>query len=67
MMLTAPARSNERRPRSGGAESGTRRIAATSTAMATGTGSRKTHRQPTSVSRPPTTSPREKPVAPVAV
>ena len=47
-----------------GHEADALRCSATS---ATGAGRKNTQRQPTSVSRPPITSPSEKPVAPVAV
>ena len=56
-----------RRTRAAAASTGTSRVAATRVISATGTGRKNTQRQPISVSRPPKTSPREKPVAPVAV
>ena len=64
--VTAPARSKPRRAPAGRPESGTSLSAAISVISAIGAGSRKTQRQPISVSRPPKTRPSEKPVAPVA-
>jgi hypothetical protein len=65
--VSAPGRSNEREARAVRESEGTSRRPATSAASATGAGRKKTQRQPISVSRPPKTSPSEKPVAPVAV
>jgi hypothetical protein len=65
--LSAPARSNERETPALFLSDGTSLLAATRAARATGAGRKKTQRQPISVSRPPKTSPSEKPVAPVAV
>ena len=63
----APARSKPRRAPAGARPASGMRIgAAIRMTSATGTGSRNTHLQPISVSRPPATSPSEKPVAPVA-
>ena len=66
-MVIAPITSNERPCRSGDLLAGTSFVAAASTIAETTTGTKKTQRQPNSVSRPPKTSPSEKPVAPVAV
>ena len=65
--LIAPVRSNDRELSAGRSPPGTRRIAAASATAATTTGRKNTQRHPISVSRPPNTSPRENPVAPVAV
>ena len=67
VIATAPARSNPFLKRETRPLSGTSRIPASSVSTATGTGRKKTQRQPISVSRPPKTSPSENPVAPVAV
>ena len=67
VMLSAPATSTEPRDRVSALSTGTSLTAAASVTSETSTGRKNTHRQPTSVSRPPKTSPSEKPVAPVAV
>jgi hypothetical protein len=65
--VTAPARSNDRERGTSRCSAGTSWVAAISVTRAIGTGRKKTHRQPISVSSPPKTSPSENPVAPVAV
>ena len=66
--VTAPAKSKLRRtPGAIGPSLASTRGAAISSAIATGTGSRNVQRQPSSVIRPPKTSPSEKPLAPQAV
>jgi hypothetical protein len=66
--VIAPAKSKLRRtPAVTGPSLASTRGAATSSAAATGTGSRKVQRQPSSVNRPPKTRPSEKPLAPTAV
>ena len=67
VIVAAPAKSKPRRGPSAGASLASTRGAATSSASAIGTGSRNVQRQPSSVSRPPNTSPSEKPLAPQAV
>jgi hypothetical protein len=64
---TAPVRSNARRRWMTPTGSGTSFTAPARAAAATTVGRKNTQRQPTSVSRPPNTSPSENPVAPVAV
>ena len=67
VMPTAPGASNERAPSRVSLTFGTSFSAPASVIAETATGTKKTQRQPSSVSAPPNTSPSEKPVAPVAV
>ncbi len=65
--VTAPATSNPAARRVGRRDTGTSWMPATRIARDISTGTKKTQRQLASVSTPPSTSPRENPVAPVAV
>ena len=65
--VTAPGMSKRRRESAAPRSCGITRGPIASSVSAIGTGSRKVQRQPSSVSRPPRTSPSEKPLAPVAV
>ena len=65
--VTAPGTSKRRRDSAAPRSCGITRGPIASRAIAIGTGSRKVQRQPSSVSRPPSTRPSEKPLAPVAV
>ena len=67
VIVTAPVKSKPRRMPGTLASAGTSFVAARSATRATTVGTKKTQRQPASVSRPPSTRPSEKPVAPVAV
>ena len=64
--VSAPATSTRRSTTARRPSRGTRRTAATSSSDAKTTGAKNTHRQPISVSSPPTTMPSEKPAAPAA-